>query len=194
MNNKNKQYVPICFIGAIVIFIAIILFMTKGKYDEYADLKSRTIRQDVELQNLEKKISEIETASEQEELKLKSIKPVYEAKGNEGENLAVYGNMFEEIIRRAQSNGLMIRSIEYDMKPAYDPIYSEFSDLFNVCELKFFLVGSYSQLQSFLTGINNNFNYLTSISTLNITAFQANTDYLLINLGITLYSKKPQKN
>ena len=61
MNNKNKQYVPICFIGAIVIFIAIILFMTKGKYDEYADLKSRTIRQDVELQNLEKKIRRTKT-------------------------------------------------------------------------------------------------------------------------------------
>ena len=101
--------------------------------------------------------------------------------------------MFEEIIKRAQSNGLLIRSIEYDMKPADDPIYMEYSDTYNVCQLKFFLVGSYSQLQAFLNGINNNFEYLTSISKLNVTAFRANTDYLLINLGITLYSKKQQK-
>ncbi len=193
MNKKNKQYVPICFIAALIIFIAIVFLMAKGKIEEYNDLNQKTIRQNTELQNLEKRIGEIETENEQEELKLKSIKPVYESTGASGENLAVYGNMFEEIIKRAQSNGLLIRSIEYDMKPADDPIYMEYSDTYNVCQLKFFLVGSYSQLQAFLNGINNNFEYLTSISKLNVTAFRANTDYLLINLGITLYSKKQQK-
>ena len=104
--------------------------------------------------------------------------------------------MFEEIIRKAQKNGLMIRSIEYDMRPATDPIYLENPEAYNACELKFFFVGSYAQLQTFLSDMNNNFGYLTYISKLNITAFTSNTDYLLINISITLYSKKaemPQK-
>ena len=76
------------------------------------------------------------------------------------------------------------------MRPANDPIYIENPEIYNACELKFFFVGSYSQLQAFLSDMNNNFKYLTYISKLNITAFTSNTDYLLINISITLYSKK----
>ena len=66
----------------------------------------------------------------------------------------------------------------------------EHADTYNACELKFFFVGTYSQLQSFLSEINNNFEYLTFVSKLSVTAFAKNTDYLLINTSITIYSKK----
>lgn len=191
MNKKNKQYVPLCFLAAVILFVVILFVMVKQPYEEYSELSSRSVRQGIELQNLEKRIGEVETANEQDELKLKSIKPVYEAKGTNSNNLAIYGTMFEDIIGRARANGLMIRSIEYDMRPGNDPLFAEYSDIYNVCELRFFLVGTYEQFQAFLGGINNNFEYLTSISKLNITAFSSNTDYLLINFGITLYSKKP---
>mgnify|MGYP003295340513 CR=1 FL=1 len=40
--------------------------------------------------------------------------------------------------------------------------------------------------------VNNNFEYLTYLSKLSVTAFSKNTDYLLINAAITIYSKKPE--
>ena len=39
--------------------------------------------------------------------------------------------------------------------------------------------------------MNVNFDYLTSISNLAITAFPENPNYLLIKASITLYSQKP---
>ncbi len=193
MNNNKTLLVPICIFTSIVIFLGLILLLVKEPIAEYQELTKKEIRQDNEFQNLEKRIGEIQTAQEQEELQLKSIKHIYEAKNNSTDNLSVFGNLFDDIINLAQSNKLLIRSIEYDMNPTSDPILAEYSDIYNVCELKFFLVGTYEQFQAFLAGINNNFDYLTSLSKINITTFQANTDYLLINFGITLYSKKPAK-
>ena len=194
MNKKNKQLVPICIALAILLFFVMIFIVVKPKYEEFAEMKIRISKNDLERQTLEDKIKKIDAEKAAEDLKLKSLKPIYETNlDSSTENLGVFGNMFEEIIKKAQKNGLLIRSIEYDMRPVNDPIYMENSEFYNACELKFFFVGSYSQLQAFMSDMNNNFNYLTYISKLKITAFTSNTDYLLINISITLYSKKKEK-
>ncbi len=191
MNKKNKQLVPICIALAVLLFFVITFIVVKPKYEEFAEMQIRASKNDVERKTLEEKIRKIDAEKEAEDLKLKSLKPIYEtALDSSADNLGIFGNMFEEIIKKAQKNGLLIRSIEYDMRPANDPIYIENPELYNACELKFFFVGSYSQLRAFLADMNNNFNYLTYISNLKVTAFTSNTDYLLINISITLYSKK----
>ena len=191
MNKKNKQLVPICFALAILLFFIISFIAIKPKYEEFNEMQIRANKNNNERETLEAKIKKIDAEKEAENIKLKSLKPIYESNLEPAtENLGIFGNMFEEIIRKAQKNGLMIRSIEYDMRPATDPIYVENPEAYNACELKFFFVGTYAQLQTFLSDMNNNFNYLTYISKLSITAFTANTDYLLINISITLYSKK----
>lgn len=193
MNKRNKQLVPICFALAVLLFFIIVFVVVKPKYEEYAEMQIRATKNDFERQTLEEKIKKIDAEKEAENLKLKSLKPIYESNLDPAtENLGMFGNMFEDIIRKAQKNGLLIRSIEYDMRPANDPIYMDNSETYNACELKFFFVGSYAQLQAFLSDMNSNFEYLTYISKLNITAFTGNTDYLLINTSITLYSKKPE--
>ena len=77
------------------------------------------------------------------------------------------------------------------MRPSNDILYMANSNYYNACELKFFFVGNYSQIRAFLDDMNKNFEYLTSISGLNITAFPENENYLLISTSITLYSEKP---
>lgn len=195
MNKKNKQFVPLCFPIAILIFVVILVLVCKPKLDEYQEIQIRSAKNKVEREDLEAKIQKIEDAKKEEQLKLQSLKPIYESSVNNSSNesLGMFGNMFEDIINIAQKNGLLIRSIEYDMRPSEDPIYIENADAYNVCELKFFFVGSYGQLQSFFADMNRNLSYLTYISNLNITAFTENTDYLLINTSITLYSKKPEQ-
>ena len=102
--------------------------------------------------------------------------------------------MFDEIIKKAQANGLAIRSIEYNMNPANNEVLNSFSDLYNVCELKFFFVGTYRQLQTFLSDLIDNYQYLVSVSNMDITAFSGNTDYIIIKMGIVLYAKKPSQS
>ena len=193
MNKKYSQYVPIIFVAAIIL-IGIIVFMgTKDTITEFTEAQSAISNYESKIRQKEKEINALDTAAKQEQVKLQSIKPVYETDlDSENKNLGIYGNMFENLVKRAQSNGLMIRSIEYNMTPENDPLLTDSPEKYNACELKFFLVGTYSQLQGFLMEVNNNFEYLVSISKLGVTAFDRNTDYVLAKTSITLYSKKPE--
>lgn len=192
MNKKNQQFVPLIFLFAIILFSAIIGSFVVPKFRDYNTAVNAHNKEVSNLKKLESDYQKEKIKTEQEEIQLQSIKQVYQANYNsKNENLGVFGTMFDEIIKKAQSNGLRIRSIEYDMKPTYNNIYNNFQNQYNVCELKFFFVGTYPQIRTFLNDMNTNFPYLVSISKLDITAFSGDTDYLLINMSITLYSKKP---
>ncbi len=194
MNKKNKQIVPLCFLIAVIVFFAITYIMVSSSVEEYKNANDSQTAVKAEFENYQTKYNQSKEQKAKDEQQLQTIKPVYESTENsENENLGVFGTMFEDIIKKAQYNGLLIRSIEYDMRPADDQIFLNFSDSYNVCELKFFFVGTYAQLKTFMNELLNNFKYLISISRLNITSFTGNTDYLLINMSITLYSKKPTK-
>lgn len=191
MNKKNKQIVPFCIIAAILIFVAVFYVIVSATYDEYKTIGQSTTVVNEKYNEAQKGFNDSKEKREEDELQLQSIKPVFESTDStDMDNLGVFGTMFDEIIKKAQSNGLKIRSIEYDMRPAEDQIYINHSNVYNVCELKFFLVGTYMQLKTFLNEMTQKFPYLVSISKLNVTAFNGNTDYILISMSITLYSKK----
>lgn len=193
MNKKNKQLVPAIFALSALIFVLIVFFTISPKFEEYQEAKLKYSKINNDRETLEDQISKIKTEQEQEDIKMQSLKTIYKSEvESNNDNLGMFGNMFDEIIKNAQKNGLLIRSIEYDMRPQSDPIYADNADNYNVCELKFFFVGTYAQLGTFLSEINNNFQYLVYISNLDVTAFASNTDYLLINTTITLYSKKTE--
>lgn len=193
MNKKYNQYVPFVLIAAILLIGFIVFMGTKDTLTEFNEAQSAISNYERKIKEKESEISALDKAMNQEKVKLQSIKPVYETDlDSANKNLGIYGNMFENLVKRAQSNGLMIRSIEYNMTPENDPLLTDSADKYNACELKFFLVGTYSQLQGFLMEVNNNFEYLVSISKLSVTAFDRNTDYILANTSITLYSKKPE--
>ena len=192
MSKKNNQLVPACFIVAVILCIAIMFFFIQPAFLEYQEESESKVRTESELQTLSERIEKDKQRRSQEEMNLKSIKQIYESGYNDASNsLSAFGTMFDDIIRLAQSNNLFIRSIEYDTNPTTDTIHSNFSEQYNVCKLKFFLVGKYPNLRTFLNDITNNFQYLLSISDLNITAFAGDTDYILIKLSVVLYSKKP---
>lgn len=193
MNKKYSQYVPFIGIGAIVIAVLVAFLGTKDLINDFSEAQGAISNYERQVQEKEKEVNALDNAIKEEKLKLQSLKPVYETSvDSANENLGIYGDMFEKLVKRAQGNGLLIRSIEYNMHPDTDPLMEEHSDKYNACELKFFFVGTYSQLKSFLSEVNNNFEYLTYISKLSVTAFSKNTDYLLINTSITIYSKKPE--
>ncbi len=192
MNKKYQQFVPVCLIVAAVLIIVGIISICRPKIEEYGDMRDELERNNATKQKLEEQVRKEEADKQAQEIKLRALKPIYKTTVNStSESLGIFGNMFEDIIKTAQSNGLLIRSIEYNMRPVNDPLYAENSNNYNACELKFFFVGTYNQMHAFLIDMNNNFEYLTAISSLSISAFQENPDYLLINESITLYSEKP---
>lgn len=191
MNKKFQQFVPICLILAAVLIVIVVITMCKPKIEEYSAIREEVERNSAKKLKLEEQVRKEEADKQAQEIKLRALKPIFKTTVNNADNLGVFGNMFEDIIKMAQSNGLLIRSIEYNMKPTNDPLYAENSGNYNACELKFFFVGTYSQMRDFLNDMNNNFEYLTSIASLSITAFQEDANYLLINEAITLYSEKP---
>ncbi len=194
MNKKNKQLIPLCFVIAVVLFFGLIYTTVSSTFEEYKNTGTSGNVVDAQLNKAKSEFNDSVKQKKENETQMQSIKQVFETKENsDGENLGAFGTMFEDIIKLIQSNSLLIRSIEYDMRPAEDQIYLNYLDIYNVCELKFFLVGTYTQLKSLLKELTTTFPYLVSISRMNVTAFTGNTDYILINLSITLYSKKPRK-
>ena len=191
MNKKNSQLVPIILLGTILIFILIIYGFAAPAVNSYKSVNARINSETNEVEKLQEQYNSQKEKMKQEDIQIQSLKQVYITDSvNTDENLGKFGTMFDDIIKRAQYNGLLIRSIEYDMKPANSAIFNNFSDTYNACELKFFFVGTYTQLKTFLNELTTSFPYLVSISGLEVTAFSGNEDYLLINLAITLYSKK----
>lgn len=196
MNKYIKQHFGIAAIAlAVLIFFLTIWFLVKTPYEDYTSQVNKAKKDQKALAELEDQAKKIKAQEEQEQSQLKSLRPVYETTSDSPSNsTGLYGTMFDEIIKLAQNNGLLIRSIEYDVNPHYDPIFASYGDFYNVCEFKFFFVGSYNQLKAFLTDINNQFKWFISIAKMDVTAFEGNSDYLLIKISFTLYSKKAIKN
>lgn len=193
MNKKNSQLVYAFLILAVAAFVGILFAFLPKTFEEYSSTKTQVESNRQELEKLEQQDKKLKDKREQEEIQLQSLKQIYQSQIESSDSLASYGTMFDDLIKRAQSYGLLIRSIEYEMNPTYDSVYADFSNQYNVCELKFFFVGTYSQLQKYLKDITGtSFPYLISLASLNVTAFTENTDYLLIKMSVNLYSKKPQ--
>lgn len=189
---KNKQLVPLILVVAAILGIAIAVFLVKGSIEQYSSAASRVTDSRDNLQKLQLEDKRISEEQEKDALELSSIKPVYKASQNSaGDTLAIFGPMFEQVIQLSRESGLLIRSIQYQMNPTDDQVYTDFGNEYNVCELKFFFVGTYIQLKDFLYALVNRYEYLVSISKLNVSSFKSNPDYVLINISITLYSKKP---
>ncbi len=189
---KLKQNIGvICIVVAILIFILIVKTIVEEPFNEYSAQMATRDSNIAKLENYEKQKQELEKKEAEEENQLKKFKPFYKAPANSEQNSpGLYGNMFDSIIKIAQSNGLMIRSIETDMNPSYAPLFAANSDKYFACEFKFFFIGTYAQLQSYLNDMINKFEYMMSISKLNVTAFSENPDYLLIKISFTLYAQK----
>lgn len=191
MNKKYQQFVPLSFILAAILVVVVLFLMCKPKIEELNSLWAEASKNSKQEHELEEQVKQNEAAQQAKDIKLRALKPIYESKVKAStQNLGVFGTMFDDVIKIAQVNGLLIRSIEYNMAPEGDPLYDSASQHYHVCELKFYFVATYAQLHAFLSDMNRNFPYLSSISRLAITAFPENPNYLLIQSSIILYSQK----
>lgn len=180
-------------IGGILIVLALIvgfqqIIQSAGEIKE-ASLENRKNKEKVKEVN--KKLADIESAKKKMLDKQNKMKPVFDPKTSAEDSIASFGGMFEDIIDYLKMNGIKLRSVEYKINPSDDPIYGNFPTLYNVCKVKLFVIGTYTQLEGLLRDLTV-YPYFINISEVNIVPYEKNKQYLLINLSVTLYSKKQQ--
>ncbi len=189
MNKNNQSLVPFCYVGAFILFFVVLWVICHQKFEDYSASSTALSSSQKESKALSDKKDKIESERALADMKMKNLKTIVETNVDPSVgNLGMFGNLFETIITKVRNNGLYIRSIEYYLNPEADPIYMENAG-YNVCELKLALVSEYQKLRTFLIDLNNIEN-LVYVSKLDVSAFAANTDYLLIDISINLYSKR----
>lgn len=186
MNNARELILSIIVVALIVIFgikqISGIAVECKNNFMSKREKASL-------VENLRVKVDTIEQANQRLEQQQDILKPFYKQETAQNDSIAAFGGMFQDIVDYVKINGLLLRSIEYNINPEQDLIFKNFAASYNVCEVKMFLVGTYPQLQSFFREVEA-YPYYLNVSQINIIPYEANKKYLLVNLSINLYSKK----
>ena len=73
----------------------------KPKIEEYSAIRAEVEKKSAERQKLEEQIQKEEAYKQEQEIKLKALKPIYKSDVvTTTENLGVFGNMFEDIITK----------------------------------------------------------------------------------------------
>ncbi|MCR5262121.1 MAG: hypothetical protein K6C94_09855 [Candidatus Gastranaerophilales bacterium] len=143
------------------------------------------------LKEINKKVLEYEEAKKKIEVQQNKIKPVFDAGMGSEDSMAAFGGMFEDITEILKTNKLMLRSIAYQISPSTDPIFSKFPSLYSVCQVDYYVVATYTDLQGALRDLTV-YPYFINVSEVKITPYDKNPQYILLNMSITLYAKKQQ--
>lgn len=177
---------------SILTIILVVIFGIKqlsGIIVECKDNFATKTNKTATIEDLRKKEETIQLANEQLQKKQDVLKPFYKPEFQSPDSVASFGGMFEDIIDYIKINGLMLRSIEYNINPEQDLIFKSFASAYNVCEVKLFLVGTYPQLQTFFNDLYA-YPYYLNVTKIDIKSYEPKPQYLLVNLSIDLYSKK----
>ncbi len=186
MNNSRE------LILSIIVVVLILVMGIKQLFTVGSDFKLKFTEKREKLaavEDLRVKTDAIKKAKEAIEHKQEVLKPFYKQEVPQNDSIAAFGGMFQDVVDYIKINGLLLRSIEYNIKPDTDPIYKNFSTNYNVCTINLFVIGTYPQLKDFLRDIDM-YPYFISISQLNIIPYESDKKYLLVKMAINLYSKK----
>ncbi len=152
-----------------------------------------SVQKNDELKTKEQKLNQLKEQKRQEEEMEKrentgSGKLILEVLGEQFSPEASFGPLFEFVLANITNSGVKIRSIDYNYSPADDMIYSSNAPGYNVCELLFTTIGTYSQFQNLFKNIVKN-KYLTSVNEIYIEPYEPDKTLLIARLKIRLYTK-----
>lgn len=148
-------------------------------------------KQKEKLKEAQKKLKDYEDANKRLMDKQSNIKKVFQPKTSTEDSIASFGGMFEDIIDYVKINNLMLRSVQYNINPSDDPIYTKFPTLYNVCNVQLMVVGTYVQLEGLIRDLTV-YPYFINIAQVKINPYEKDEQYIIVTMDITLYSKKQQ--
>lgn len=185
-SNIRELLLSIVAIVILVIFgiksLSGVIIETKNNFTAKKQIKEKVTE-------LKSKVDTINAAKNRLSKQQDILKPFFKQEFAPKDSIASFGGMFEDIVDYVKINGLMLRSIQYNINPQNDLIFKNFAASYNVCEVKLFLVGTYPQFQSFIKDLNN-YPYFINIAEIIINPYESNKKYLLAQISINLYSQK----
>ncbi len=101
---------------------------------------------------------------------------------------ASFAPLFDDMITIAKASNIRIRSVDYNYAPQDDEIFKLKVDGLNTCELTTTIVGTYSEIQTFLKTLLSE-DYLVNIAQVEIVSWQRDKSVLIANLKIRYYTK-----
>ena len=187
---KNyKELIIVFFILVAVLFVC--YQPISGAIKKTKLTKAEYQKQIAKVKDVKNEVASIEDAKSQLVDKQNKLKPFFEQKGAPENSVASFGGMFEDVVDYVKMNSLMLRSIEYNLNPKDDEFFQKFPLLYNSCRVKLYMVGTYAQLQGFLKDISV-YPYFIDITEIGVFPYKKDINYLVINVTLTLYSKKQQ--
>ena len=177
---------------SLVVVVLVLIFCIKQVSGIVVDCKNNFVtkrEKQTTVATLKTNVESIEAAHDKIEKQQSVLKPFYKQQFVQNDSIAAFGGMFEDMVDYIKIDGLLLRSIEYNVKPDQDLIYKNFSTSYIVCEIKMFLIGTYPQLKAFLKDIDL-YPYYISVSQMNVVPYESNKKYLLVNISVNLYSRK----
>ena len=185
-----KNYKELIIVLCVLVMVLFVCYQPVASAIKKTKLTMAEYKKQVaKVKDVKTEVASIEDAKNQLIDKQKKLKPFFEQKGAPEDSVASFGGMFEDVIDYVKMNRLMLRSVEYSLTPKDDVMFEKFPLLYNVCRIKLYMIGSYPQLQSFLNDISV-YPYFIDVSEVNIVPYKKDMQYLVINVSLTLYSKK----
>ena len=181
--NENQKLI---YIVLIVLCAAVGIYFIVPKADAaikaYQEVQTKTDKIKKDIEDLKNK----KAAYEKEE------KIVYKSEIATLDMMSSFGVMFEDVIQSAKYNGLKLRSIEYNMNPAYDVVQKNIGSEYNVCAVQMQLIGNYMQFRSYFQDIYN-YPYLINLDKISIVPYADNKRILIADVTVILYSAKNEQ-
>lgn len=185
MNENQKIMCIVLILLAVAVGLYLIVPNAQKSYETYKQIQEKTQK----VQNTQAEIDKLKSAKEAYDKEEKAqTKPVYKSDLATMDQMATFGIMFEDVIQSAKYNGLRLRSISYNTNPAGDVVKANVGDLYNVCEVKMQLIGSYSQFKSYFQDIYN-YPYLINLDKISIFPYAADPKVLIADVSVMLYSE-----
>lgn len=188
--NNNQQHVCILLI---ILCAGLGLYLLVPKIDTAMKTYKAVEAKTQEVEDLKQQVESLKNKKDQyEKAEKTTTKPVYKNEIETTDEMSSFGVMFEDVIQSAKYNGLKLRSISYDTKPANDIIQKNMSNEYNVCAISMQLIGSYMQFRSYFQDIYN-YPYLINLDKVEIVPYENNKRILIANVTVTLYSTKTER-
>lgn len=185
-NNLLKKYG--IYLALCIIVIAFGLFKTLPIIGEIAS-KGQEIKAAKEsISDLNKNIEIAKKKNIDAMQSEKENKPIFEPMIKSDDPMVSFSNMLDTILELAKQSGLKIKTIEFKELES-DPIKQNHSATHNSTLLSTQLVGTYTELQTFLREIYR-YQYLIGVQKIEVTPYERDKKILVIDLGLALYSKK----
>ncbi len=117
------------------------------------------------------------------------IKQIYESDIKSTDMMVNFNGMLETVLNLAKQAGLKTKTIEFKVIPEADLVKQNHSNDYDATLLIAQMYGTYTELQNFLREVYRH-EYLMGIYELKITPYEADKKILIINISLSLYSKK----